>query len=90
MFRAYLMCYFNETVWIISDSELLGMLPKGTRTLLGQPIFPSPILSSSQVSQPEKVEGFVLLASTVDYAYSDKDKAWIVAVANKFRGRDIR
>ncbi|CAA2981562.1 protein COFACTOR ASSEMBLY OF COMPLEX C SUBUNIT B CCB2, chloroplastic isoform X2 [Olea europaea var. sylvestris] len=82
----------KDTIYLpqVADSELLGMLPKGTRTLLGQPIFPSPILSSSQVSQPEKVEGFVLLASTVDYAYSDKDKAWIVAVANKFRGRDIR
>ncbi|CAI9762395.1 unnamed protein product [Fraxinus pennsylvanica] len=75
----------KDTIYFpqVADSELLGMLPEGTRTLLVQPIFHTPKLSSNQ---PEKGEGFVLLASTVDYAYSDKDKAWIVAISNKFRG----
>ncbi|KAA8539879.1 hypothetical protein F0562_026571 [Nyssa sinensis] len=64
------------------DSELWEMLPKGTCSLLIQPVLQAPKQSSSQT---EKTEGFVLLASTTSYAYSNKDRAWIGAVANKFR-----
>lgn len=59
------------------------MLPQGTRSLLVQPIVQ--VLPSSD-NEIQQSEGFVLLASSMRYAYSDKDKAWIRALANKFRG----
>lgn len=65
------------------DSELKEMIPVGTRSLLVQPILGARRLSSSQ---PEKTKGFVVLASGIDYAYTDKDRAWIAAIANKFGG----
>ncbi|KAL6954584.1 Protein COFACTOR ASSEMBLY OF COMPLEX C SUBUNIT B ccb2, chloroplastic [Sarracenia purpurea var. burkii] len=65
-----------------SDSELWEMLPKGTRSLLVQPVKQTP---KSSVNRAEKTEGFVLLASSIGYAYSDKDRAWIRAIANKFK-----
>lgn len=68
------------------DSELKEMVPEGTRSLLVQPILRAPRLSPNQT---EKREGFLLLASSIDYAYTDKDKAWIAAIANKFGGRDV-
>lgn len=52
------------------DSELWKMLPKGACSLLVQPV--------------ETAKVFVLLASNINYAYSDKDRAWIGAIANKF------
>lgn len=66
------------------DSELKEMVPVGTRSLLVQPILEARKLSSSQA---EKSKGFVVLASSIDYAYTDKDKAWIAAIASKFSGR---
>lgn len=63
------------------DSELKEMVPVGTKSLLVQPILGARRLISSQ---PEKTKGFVLLASGIDYAYTDKDRAWIAAMANKF------
>ncbi|KAL9163393.1 hypothetical protein ABFS82_06G037500 [Erythranthe guttata] len=69
-----------------AGSELKEMLPKGTKSLLVQPIPRDPKVSTSPID--EKNEGFVLLASSIDYAYTDKDKAWIAAIANKFRGRN--
>ncbi|KAL0400793.1 UNVERIFIED_CONTAM: protein COFACTOR ASSEMBLY OF COMPLEX C SUBUNIT B CCB2, chloroplastic [Sesamum latifolium] len=74
--------YFQQA----ADSELKEMVPEGTRSLLVQPIIRAPSLSPSQ---PEKSEGFLLLASSIDYAYTDKDKAWIAAIVNKFSGRDV-
>ena len=70
----------------VSDSELWDILPEGTRSLLSQPVQQAPKGSANQV---EKTEGFVILASSIDYAFSDKDRAWIAAVANKFRGKSI-
>ncbi|KAH6769325.1 chaperone [Perilla frutescens var. frutescens] len=67
-----------------ADSELKEMVPVGTRSLLVQPILEAHQLRSGQI---EKRKGFILLASRVDYAYTDKDKAWIAAIANKFGGR---
>ncbi|XP_062153578.1 protein COFACTOR ASSEMBLY OF COMPLEX C SUBUNIT B CCB2, chloroplastic isoform X2 [Alnus glutinosa] len=69
--------YFPQS----SDSVLWEMLPKGTRSLLVQPVLQVPKPGAIQM---EKIEGFVLLASSMSYAYSDKDKAWIGALANKF------
>ncbi|PSR93408.1 Protein COFACTOR ASSEMBLY OF COMPLEX C SUBUNIT B like [Actinidia chinensis var. chinensis] len=74
--------YFPQS----ADSELWEILPEGTRSLLVQPVQQAPKGSANQV---EKTEGFVILASSIDYAYSDKDRAWIGAVANKFRGKSI-
>jgi hypothetical protein len=62
------------------------MLPKGTRSLLVQPVLQVPNLGANQM---EKIEGFVLLASGMSYAYSDKDRAWIGALANKFGGKNL-
>ncbi|KAG8381370.1 hypothetical protein BUALT_Bualt06G0115200 [Buddleja alternifolia] len=71
--------YFQQA----ADSELKEMVPTGTGSFLVQPILGATKLSSSQTG---KSKGFVLLASSIDYAYTDKDKAWIAAIANKFRG----
>ncbi|KAK6155769.1 hypothetical protein DH2020_010017 [Rehmannia glutinosa] len=71
--------YFQQA----ADSELKEMVPVGTRSLLVQPIPEAPERSSSQT---ENSKGFVLLASSIDYAFTDRDKAWIAAIANKFRG----
>lgn len=65
----------------VSDSGLWEMVPKGTRSLLVQPILHP---SDNEI---EKAEGFVLLASSMRYAYSDKDRAWTGALTNKFRGK---
>ncbi|GFY84257.1 chaperone [Actinidia rufa] len=74
--------YFPQS----ADSELWEILPEGTRSRLVQPVQQAPAGSANQV---EKTEGFVILASSIDHAYSDKDRAWIGAVANKFRGKSI-
>ncbi|XP_021815871.1 protein COFACTOR ASSEMBLY OF COMPLEX C SUBUNIT B CCB2, chloroplastic isoform X2 [Prunus avium] len=76
----------KETLYLseIEDSGLWEMLPQGTRSLLVQPIVQ--VLPSSD-NEVQKSEGFVLLASSMRYAYSDKDKAWIGALANKFKGK---
>ncbi|CAH8279338.1 unnamed protein product [Arabidopsis lyrata] len=55
------------------------ILPDGTRSLFMQPLV-------QNISEPQKVNGFLLVASTAGYAYSDKDRAWIGAMAEKFRG----
>ncbi|XP_059629334.1 protein COFACTOR ASSEMBLY OF COMPLEX C SUBUNIT B CCB2, chloroplastic [Cornus florida] len=65
-----------------ADSEIWDMLPKGVGSLLVQPVLQSPNRRNNQM---EKAEGFVLLASTINYAYSIRDRGWIGAVANKFR-----
>lgn len=79
----FLMCYSFEMLEF-PDSELNEMVPVGTRSLLVQPILEAPRKSSSQA---EKSQGFILLASSIDYAYTNKDKSWIAAVADKFRSR---
>ncbi|KAI3720739.1 hypothetical protein L2E82_31732 [Cichorium intybus] len=56
-----------------SDSELWEMLPEGTCSVLVMPVLKS-----------GDEEGFVLLASTISYAYSNKDRDWIAAIAKKF------
>ncbi|KAF5731130.1 hypothetical protein HS088_TW19G00735 [Tripterygium wilfordii] len=65
----------------ITDSGLGEMLPNGTRSLLVQPMLHASVPSAKKV---KKVEGFCMLASSMGYAYSDKDIAWIKAIANKF------
>ncbi|KAL5811140.1 hypothetical protein ACOSQ4_027708 [Xanthoceras sorbifolium] len=67
----------------IADDEVWEMLPKGTSSLFVQPLIRA---SDPNAKEMEMVEGFVLLASSARYAYSEKDKAWIKAIAYKFLG----
>lgn len=71
---------------IFSDSGLWEMLPKGTKSLVVQPVPRVPDPSDKTI---ETNEGFILLASTISYAYREKDRAWIGALAKKFRGKSI-
>ncbi|KAK2367287.1 protein COFACTOR ASSEMBLY OF COMPLEX C SUBUNIT B CCB2, chloroplastic [Trifolium repens] len=66
-----------------ADSEFKDLVPKGTRSLLVQPILQVSIESATDSQKPV---GFILLVSTVRYAFSIKDRAWIAAVASKLRG----
>lgn len=66
---------------LATESELGTLLPKGTLSALIQPVIRT---SDPVVNFAMKNEGFILLASSVKYAYSEKDRAWIRAVANKF------
>lgn len=77
-----------ECLIIILDSVLWELLPKGTRSLLVQPVLQVPKPGANQMEGIEG-EGFVLLASSRGYAYSDRDKAWIGALANKFGGKSL-
>ncbi|KAL7614196.1 hypothetical protein Lser_V15G09318 [Lactuca serriola] len=60
-----------------SDSELWDMLPEETRSVLVLPVLKGN-------NSKDEVTGFVLLASSITYAYNDKDRAWIAAIAKKF------
>uniref|UniRef100_A0ACD5TIN3 Uncharacterized protein n=1 Tax=Avena sativa TaxID=4498 RepID=A0ACD5TIN3_AVESA len=64
-----------------SDTQLGNILPQGILSVLAQPIVSKPDPASGET----KAEGVVLLASNANYAYSEKDRVWIGAVANKFR-----
>jgi hypothetical protein len=70
----------------VSDSEFQELVPKGTRSLLVQPILQ---VSLESATDSQKSVGFILLVSTMRYAFSIKDRAWIAAVANKLRGNSI-
>ncbi|KAK9181741.1 hypothetical protein WN944_024880 [Citrus x changshan-huyou] len=74
--------YFPQS----ADAGQWEMLPKGTCSVFVQPVIQAPNPSAIEV---EKIEGFVLLASSMTYAYSHKDRAWTKAVSNKFRGKSI-
>ncbi|EER94628.1 hypothetical protein BDA96_01G344900 [Sorghum bicolor] len=63
-----------------SDSQLVKILPDGILSVLAQPI-----LSLDPANNETKTEGVILLASNANYAYSEKDRAWIRTVANKFQ-----
>ncbi|CAK7337201.1 unnamed protein product [Dovyalis caffra] len=72
--------YFPQT----TESEIWEMLPKGTRSLLVEPVLQATVQSTNVT---EKNGGFILLASSIRYAYSDKDRAWIRAIENKFSSK---
>ncbi|KAF8008596.1 hypothetical protein BT93_K2306 [Corymbia citriodora subsp. variegata] len=72
--------YFTQS----PDFGFWELLPNGTRSLLVQPLLP---VSDQEIYEMGKNEGFVVLVSSMSYAYSDKDRAWIKAVANKFTGK---
>ncbi|MQL79687.1 hypothetical protein Taro_012126 [Colocasia esculenta] len=71
--------YFPQGV----DAQFFGMLPKGTLSVLLQPVYGAYDPSGEGVGP---VRGFILLASSSSYAYRDSDRAWISAVAKKFQG----
>ncbi|KAI3876175.1 hypothetical protein MKW98_029127 [Papaver atlanticum] len=68
-----------------ADSAVWEMLPEGTRSLLVQPVPGDPNTTASEATK--KIGGFILLASSMSYAYNDRDRAWIDAVANKFKDK---
>ncbi|XP_004512623.1 protein COFACTOR ASSEMBLY OF COMPLEX C SUBUNIT B CCB2, chloroplastic isoform X1 [Cicer arietinum] len=79
------LCDLKDTLYFPqdTDSEFQDLVPKGTRSLLVQPILQVSIKSATDLQKPV---GFILLVSTMRYAFSVKDRAWIAAVANKLRG----
>ncbi|CAI9114858.1 OLC1v1015668C1 [Oldenlandia corymbosa var. corymbosa] len=72
----------KEELYFPQAEELWKMLPKGTQSVLVQPILSAENL---KMINRGKIGGFVLLASTSTYAYNSKDRAWTKAIANKFR-----
>ncbi|GKD59883.1 protein cofactor assembly of complex C subunit B CCB2, chloroplastic [Tanacetum coccineum] len=64
-----------------SDSEIWKMLPEGTRSLLVLPVCKT---VNEDGTPKDKITGYVLLASSISYAYSSKDRAWIAVIARKF------
>ncbi|CAI0404233.1 unnamed protein product [Linum tenue] len=74
--------YFPQ---VPAGSELWEMLPNGTRSLLVVPVLQSRDQSGNEIV---KNRGFVMLASNIEYAYTEKDRAWIKVIANKFRGEN--
>ncbi|CAN0902694.1 Protein COFACTOR ASSEMBLY OF COMPLEX C SUBUNIT B CCB2, chloroplastic [Linum grandiflorum] len=78
----------KDTLYLqqVPESGLREMLPDGTRSLLIVPVLPPSDQCSNEMMNNI---GFVLLASNLEYAYSEKDRAWIKAIANKFRGESI-
>lgn len=71
---------------VFSDSGLWDILPKGTRSVLVQPV---PQVPDSSDKTMETNQGFILVASTISYAYNEKDRAWIGALAKKFVGKTL-
>ncbi|KAL4188192.1 hypothetical protein AMTRI_Chr09g22680 [Amborella trichopoda] len=73
----------NEALYFpqMRESDLQNMLPKGAVSVLVEPVLGVP--ENSKPSQ-----GFLLLASSMGYAYLERDRAWIRALANKFRTRE--
>ncbi|OMO86009.1 hypothetical protein CCACVL1_09872 [Corchorus capsularis] len=69
----------------VGDAEFWRMLPQGTRSVLVQLVQIDP---KSTNNETRSTEGFVLLASSIRYAYGDKDRAWIRAISNKLRSKD--
>ncbi|GMJ13560.1 COFACTOR ASSEMBLY OF COMPLEX C, HIGH CHLOROPHYLL FLUORESCENCE 208 [Hibiscus trionum] len=72
--------YFPQS----ADAEFWSILPQGTRSVLVQPLLDP----NSSTNDMGNIEGFVLLASSMRYAYSEKDRAWIRAVSNKLRSKN--
>ncbi|KAL8126104.1 hypothetical protein AgCh_013404 [Apium graveolens] len=63
--------YFPQS----TDSELWKILPVGARSLLVQPLLPG-----------EQSKGFLLVASSISFAYNKRDRLWIKAIADKYKG----
>ncbi|XVF09804.1 hypothetical protein REPUB_Repub07fG0128200 [Reevesia pubescens] len=68
------------------DAEFWKMLPQGPRSVLVQPVLLDPNPSANEMGN---IEGFVQLTSSMRYAYSEKDSAWIRAVSNKLISKNL-
>ncbi|KAF7821911.1 protein COFACTOR ASSEMBLY OF COMPLEX C SUBUNIT B CCB2, chloroplastic isoform X1 [Senna tora] len=64
-----------------ADSEFQELVPKGACSLLVQPVLQVPMKTATGLENPG---GFVLVASTIRYAFSIKDRAWIAAILLRF------
>ncbi|KAK9724559.1 hypothetical protein RND81_05G082400 [Saponaria officinalis] len=71
--------YFPQS----TDVVLKEALPNRTGSVLVQPVLRT---SESSGKVTNGVVGFVVVASSISYAYGDRDQSWIEAIANKFRG----
>lgn len=69
--------YFSQS----SGSVLEEVIPEETGSILIQPL-----CTELQDKGKENDAGFVLVASSISYAYDEKDKLWIKAITNKFKG----
>jgi len=70
-------CY----IFNFPDEQGWEIIPKGAASLLVQP-FNCRILSDENITNSG---GFVFLISRVPQAYGDKERAWVAALANKFK-----
>ncbi|KAF3321327.1 hypothetical protein FCM35_KLT14580 [Carex littledalei] len=70
----------KETLYFprYTETQVGKIVPKGVLSVVVHPI-------GSTSYSSESIEGLVLVASNSNYAYSDKDIAWIKSVANKFQ-----
>lgn len=64
-----------------TDRQGLGRLTKGAASLLVQP-FNWRVSSNDNTMHSG---GFILLLSSIPQAYGDKERAWVSALANKFK-----
>lgn len=74
----------KDTLYFPQGSEYQAweILPKGALSFLVQPL----LGSLDPTAGGTKLEGFILLVSNVSNAYSEKDRAWIRAIAKKIIG----
>lgn len=77
------MIYYQEIYSDNADSLLWEVLPKGSVSVLIQPILQNVKTNSGPANE---VLGLVVLVSNVRYAYKESDRAWIRAIAEKFTG----
>ena len=69
-------------VHYITGSVLEEAIPEETGSILIQPLRSTNPKSEGK----ENVVGFVLVGSSISYAYDEKDVLWIKAIANKLKG----
>ncbi|XP_057249549.1 protein COFACTOR ASSEMBLY OF COMPLEX C SUBUNIT B CCB2, chloroplastic isoform X1 [Beta vulgaris subsp. vulgaris] len=73
----------EETLYFAQStgSVLEKVIPEETGSILIQPFY----ITKPQDEGKKNVLGFVLVASSISYAYDDKDMLWIKAIANKLK-----
>lgn len=70
----------------ITGAILEEAIPEEIGSILIQPLCTAKPLGKGK----EDVAGFVLVASSISYAYDEKDALWIKSIANKFKGETIK
>lgn len=69
----------------VEGSVLEKVIPEETGSILIQPFY----ITKPQDEGKKNNLGFVLVASSISYAYDGKDMLWIKAIANKLKGETI-